>query len=80
MGYWEKGLFYPRHWHEPEEIYLTIAGSATFLSDGRDPLDAGAGATICHYSNQPHAADFSNATLLAAAFWRGRELEAKPIL
>lgn len=80
VGYWEKGLFYPRHWHEPEEIYLTIAGSATFLSDGRDPIDAGAGATICHYSNQPHAADFSNAPLLAAAFWRGRELEAKPIL
>lgn len=77
VGYWGQGLHYPRHWHEPEEIYLTLAGSATFISEGRAPVDGGPGTTICHYSNQPHAANIWSSPLLAAAFWRGRGLEAK---
>ena len=77
VGYWGQGLHYPRHWHAPEEIYLTIAGAATYISEGRAPVDGGPGTTICHYSNQPHAADFAHAPLLAAAFWRGGGLEAK---
>jgi hypothetical protein len=77
VGYWGQGLHYPRHWHEPEEIYLTLAGRATYISEGRAPIDGGPGATICHYSSQPHAAKFPDAPLLAAAFWRGNNLEAK---
>lgn len=77
VGYWGQGLRYPRHWHEPEEIYLTLAGSATYISEGRAPVDGGPGTTICHHANQPHAADFAKAPLLAAAFWRGQGLEAK---
>ena len=77
IGYWGQGLHYPRHRHEPEEIYLTLAGSAIYISDGRAAVDGGPGTTICHYSQQPHAADFSKSPLLAAAFWRGSELEAK---
>lgn len=80
IGYWEKGLSYPVHWHEPEEIYLTVAGSALYLSEGKAPVRGGAGATICNYSNQPHAAEFDEMPLLAAAFWRGDNLEAKSTL
>ena len=80
VGYWGKGLTYPNHWHEPEEIYLTIAGSALYISEGREPVNGGPGTTICHYSNQPHSADFADEPLLAAAFWRGRNLEKKSVL
>lgn len=80
VGYWGQGLIYPRHWHEPEEIYLTIAGSTTYLSEGRAPLLGGPGTTVCHYANQPHAARMDKAPLLAAAFWRGDELEAKSVI
>ncbi len=77
IGYWGQGLHYPRHWHKPEEIYLTLGGSAIYISEGRASVEGGPGTTICHYSNQPHAADFAKAPLLAAAFWRGKGLEAK---
>ena len=77
IGYWGKGLVYPNHWHEPEEIYLTIAGSALYISEGREPVKGGPGTTICHYSNQEHSARFDEQPLLAAAFWRGNNLERK---
>ena len=80
VGFWGKGLHYPNHWHEPEEIYLTLAGSALYISDGRAPVEGGPGATICQFSNQPHSARFDKAPLLAAAFWRGDNLEAKSCL
>ena len=80
IGYWGQGLHYPRHHHQPEEIYLTLAGSADYISDGRATVRGGAGSTICHYSRQPHAADFAKAPLLAAAFWRGQGLEDTSVL
>ena len=76
-GYWGKGLHYPNHWHKPEEIYLTVAGSARYISEGRADIIGGPGATICHYSNQPHSAEMKDGPLLAMAFWRGEQLEAK---
>lgn len=75
IGLWGKGLHYPTHWHVPEEIYLTIAGAATYHSQGRTPVRAGPGALVHHHSNQPHAATMQDAPLLAAAFWRGHGLE-----
>ena len=45
VGYWGQGLHYPNHWHEPEEIYLTIAGSALYVSEGREPVRGGPGTT-----------------------------------
>lgn len=77
IGYWEKGLTYPNHWHEPEEIYLTIAGNALYISEGRTPVRGGPGARIQHVSNQQHSAKFDESPLLAAAFWRGKNLEGK---
>jgi len=76
VGYWGQGLSYPRHWHAPEEIYLVLAGRAVFMSEGRAEVDGGPGATIAHDSNQPHAIRMPDAPLLAAAFWRGPQLEA----
>lgn len=77
IGYWGRGLHYPKHWHEPEEIYLTLAGSATFCSEDKSPVVGRPGTTVCNASNQPHSATFDEDPLLAAAFWRGGRLEAK---
>lgn len=77
VGYWGQGLSYPRHWHVPEEIYLVLAGRAVFMSEDRAAVDGGPGTTIAHQSNQPHATRMPDAPLLAAAFWRGDQLEAK---
>ena len=80
IGYWGKGLRYPRHWHEPEEIYLTLAGSLIYHSEGRASVEGGPGSSICHYSNQPHSADFSISPALVAGFWRGNGLETKSVI
>ena len=76
VGYWGAGLVYPRHWHAPEEIYLTLAGRVLYRTDGRADLEGGPGATVAHASNHPHAAVFKTAALVAA-FWRGDALEGK---
>lgn len=80
IGFWDQGLHYPRHWHTPAEIYLTLAGSADYISEGRAPITGGPGARIHHTPNQPHAADMAHAPLLAAAFWTGEGLEAPSTL
>ncbi|MEO0328485.1 MAG: dimethylsulfonioproprionate lyase family protein [Pseudomonadota bacterium] len=78
--YWGQGLHYPRHWHEPEEIYLTLAGKATYHSEGRASVEGGPGASVCNYSNQPHGADFSKSPAIVAAFWRGNNLEKRSVI
>lgn len=80
IGYWGKGLTYPVHWHEPEEIYLTLSGVPIYHSQGRASVKGGPGTSVCHYSNQPHGADFSASPALVAAFWCGDNLEKKSVI
>lgn len=77
VGYWGKGITYPVHAHEPEEIYLTVAGRCTYLTEGRAPLDGGPGTTVCHPSMHPHGFTTDKDAVLVLAFWRGDNLEAK---
>ncbi|GMG82027.1 hypothetical protein LNKW23_12400 [Paralimibaculum aggregatum] len=74
IGYWDRGLYYPRHWHEPEEIYLVLAGGARFAGEGYAPQRLGPGGTRAHASWQPHAAAMQETPLLALALWRGAGL------
>ena len=74
VGYWGRGLHYLRHWHEPEETYLVLAGGAVFHTDGRAPVQAGPGTLIHHPSNLPHAMDMAEGPLLALAVWTGNAL------
>jgi dimethlysulfoniopropionate lyase len=78
--YWGAGQHYLEHWHEPEEFYLVLAGSAKFHSAGSAPRRCNAGDVIHHASNQAHAIDITPGPLLAAAFWRGNGLLAKSSL
>ena len=74
FGTWRGGLTYPRHWHAPEEIYLVVAGAATFVTDGMADALLRAGGTRHHPSNIPHSARMDHGPLLAMAIWKGDRL------
>lgn len=78
FGFWSQDLFYPRHWHAPEELYFVIAGGAIFQADGDDDAELSAGMTRYPAPNQPHAMHMTNAPLLAFAIWRGDALSRNP--
>lgn len=80
MGYWGAGFYYPRHWHAPAEVYVVLAGSAVFHSEGRAPRACGPGDTVWHEARQVHAADMTPGPLLALALWWGDDLLAKSTL
>lgn len=71
IGYWGRGLRYPRHAHAPEEIYCVLAGEALFRSEGEAPRRVGPGGMVRHASMQPHAIDMEPGPLLALVPWRG---------
>lgn len=77
FGYWESGLVYKTHWHEPEEIYIPLSGKALFHSEGRPSRLCGPGDTVVHKSNQPHSIEITPGPLLAMAIWRGENLNRK---
>lgn len=74
FGTWRAGLHYPRHWHAPEEIYLVVAGAATFVTDGMADAVLGPGGTRRHPANVPHSARMDHGPLLAMAIWKGERL------
>ncbi|MEO1774949.1 MAG: dimethylsulfonioproprionate lyase family protein [Pseudomonadota bacterium] len=80
FGYWAMGLHYPRHWHRPAEIYAVLAGSALFLTDGREDLRLGPGGTTTHPPDLPHAAMMDQAPLMAFGIWKGEGLTENPTL
>ena len=68
---------YPRHRHEPEEIYVPLSGTADWQG-GRGVWHMGPPrAVIVHESNEPHAMRTTSAPLLALYLWRSSNLEQK---
>ena len=53
IGIYGPGVHYPRHWHEAEEIYLPLSGSAQFTIDGQS-AERGPGEVVFVASNTPH--------------------------
>ena len=53
VGIYGPGVHYPRHWHEAEEIYLPLSGSACFTVDG-EPVERGPDQVLFVASNTPH--------------------------
>jgi len=53
--YMPRGLFYPRHPHPGEEMYMILDGRAEFWHGDHDPVFLSAGDTMQHASNEPHA-------------------------
>ncbi len=78
VGYWGRGLFYPRHQHEPEELYTVVSGHALFHADGEADLTLAPGQTRLHRANQPHALTTAQSPILTLVFWRGAGLAQPP--
>ena len=76
IGVWGAGLVYPPHTHRPEELYVVLAGSAVFHTEGRDPVSAVPETLIHHPSNVRHGFSVGDQGVLLIAFWRGSDLLA----
>lgn len=68
--YMPAGLYYTWHQHPAEEMYLTLAGEATFMRKGCDDTVLRAGGTSLHASNQPHAMQTHDHPVMAYVVWR----------
>lgn len=79
MVYMPAELPYPFHEHPGEEIYLVIAGSATFHAHGKPARTCAPGDTVFHAANQPHATDTHSRPLLALVLWRNG-FDSPPVL
>lgn len=78
VGFWGANLFYPRHQHEPEELYTIVSGTALFHADGEADCLLGPGATRLHRVNQPHAMTTTDQPVLTLVYWRGAGLAEPP--
>jgi len=80
LGYWGRGLYYPWHRHEAEEIYSVVSGSGYFESQGQEAALLGSGETRMHCSNQPHALTMTDGPILTFVLWRGIGMEGLPLM
>ncbi|WP_159086899.1 dimethylsulfonioproprionate lyase family protein [Loktanella sp. Alg231-35] len=72
-------LHYPWHHHPGEEIYLVLAGQASFAKDGEAPQILHPGMTSFHASNQPHAMTTFDHPVLCLVIWRNG-FQTAPVL
>jgi hypothetical protein len=68
---------YPAHSHEAEELYLPLAGQASWRSANSDWRLRAPGTWIHHPSRTTHAMRTGAEPLLAAYVWRAGDLAAK---
>ena len=80
IGYWGANLDYQMHWHEAEEAYVPLAGSALFWSEHNGKTIAGVGDIVTHKSNEKHSTKMNNGFLLALAIWKGPDLSVNPTI
>lgn len=52
----EPGALLPRHWHPGEEFAYVVAGSATFMMDGSEPMEMTVGSTVMIPPGRIHSA------------------------
>ena len=80
IGYWGENLDYQMHWHEAEEAYVPLAGSALFWSENKGKKIATVGDIVIHKSNEKHWTKMTNGFLLALAIWKGTNLSVNPTI
>lgn len=76
IAFWGRGLVYPWHVHEAEEIYFVLSGEAQFETEGAETEVLGPGGTRFHRSWQPHALTTRD-DLLTLVLWRGAGLDGE---
>jgi hypothetical protein len=77
FGYWRKGLFYPSHSHEPEEIYWVIGGSGLFSKGDESAQHRGPGSVVHHQPYVWHSIDMTESPVLVVFLWKGANLHLK---
>ena len=80
IGYWGENLDYQMHWHEAEEAYVPLAGSALFWSEHNGKKIVSVGDIVIHKSNEKHWTKMTNGFLLALAIWKGTDLGVNPTI
>lgn len=80
VGYWGRGLYYPWHRHEAEEIYCVVSGGGLFEAEGAAPRKLGPRECQFHASNQPHALTMSEGPILTFVLWRGSGMDGLPLM
>ncbi|WP_158240014.1 dimethylsulfonioproprionate lyase family protein [Enterovibrio norvegicus] len=73
----DRGVTYPRHHHEPEEMYLVLGGDVYWEANGMEgsPAWKRAGDCIYHPSHQPHQLQAGADPVLILSLWRGGGFE-----
>ena len=77
FAYWRKGLFYPPHSHEPEEVYWVLGGTGLFTKGDAPARQKGPGSIVHHEPYTWHSIDMRKSSVLVFFFWRGRNLHIK---
>lgn len=77
FGYWRKGLFYPAHSHEPEEIYWVLGGGGRFSKFHEPAQHRAPGSVIHHQPFDWHSIDMTDNPMLVLFFWKGANLHRK---
>jgi quercetin dioxygenase-like cupin family protein len=68
---------YPPHAHEAEEIYVPLAGTATWKRGSEVWQERTPGTVIHHARHVPHAMRTASSALLALYLWRSKNLAQK---
>jgi Dimethlysulfonioproprionate lyase len=68
---------YPRHRHEAQEVYIPLAGTASWQQGDSRWRERPPGAVIHHASDEPHAMRTGARALLALYLWRSSNLNQK---
>jgi hypothetical protein len=68
---------YPRHRHEAEEVYIPLAGTASWQQGDGRWRERLPGTVIHHASHEPHAMRTGARALLALYLWRSANLHQK---
>ena len=68
---------YRRHSHEAEEIYIPLAGIASWQQGDGGSTEYAPGTVIHHARNEPHAMRTGARPLLALYLWRSTDLHQK---
>ena len=78
IAYWGRGLYYPWHNHQAQEIYCVISGSGVFEAEDTPTRICTVGDCQYHAAYQPHALTLKDGPILALVLWRGDGLQALP--
>jgi mannose-6-phosphate isomerase-like protein (cupin superfamily) len=74
IAIWGPHIFYPRHQHEAEEIYVVLAGAAGFKIGSGGEAWRGVGDVIFVESNTPHGFRTTDQSLVVFYLWQAGDL------